>query len=244
MFALKFGNGTQILYIYCTLVFQQKMLKFLTWLLIYNPVAHFYIPIIVFKLFCIYSCNGDYFHLYPQKSKLHPHGMDRCTTEYNEMEKYGNLAVEFKPQIILDAVKELFEQPGMKSSNSLLIINLNAHHARLLPFARYKEFIGNLTHLLKNRGKFFGSKARVIWRTATALTYTMKMDRLRTSKYLTSDVSKNIVLSVYASTILEFYNNVLRLKVRIEYRYRSKICYRVEILLHCLLSQRILLLFN
>ena len=115
-------------------------------------------------------------------------------TEYNEKGKYGNLTAEFKPQMILDAVKELFEQPGMKSSNSLLIINLNVHHARFLPFARYKEFIGNLTYLLKNREKLFGSKARVVWRTTTALTYTMKMDRLRASKYLTSDVSKNIVL--------------------------------------------------
>ena len=135
----------------------------------------------------------DYFHLYPSKSELHPHGIDSCgKTEYNELQKYGNATVEFKPQVILDGLKELFLQPGMKSSTSLLVINLNFHHSRMLPFARYKDFIGNLVYLLKNRRKLLGSEARVVWRTSTALNYRGIFNRAWSSKHLTSDVSRII----------------------------------------------------
>ena len=151
-----------------------------------------YLNLLRYSLFClqINSCKLDYFHLYPSKSELHPHVMERCkTTEYNELEKYGNATVEFKPKILFDAIKEVFLQPGMESSNSLFVLNFNMHLARMLPFAQFKEFIGNLTYLLKNRNKLLGSKARVVWRTTTALNYRGIFNRAWTSKYLTSDVS-------------------------------------------------------
>ncbi|CAB4025532.1 Hypothetical predicted protein [Paramuricea clavata] len=114
--------------------------------------------------------------------------MEKCeTTEYNELEKYGNATVEFKPKILLDALREVFLQPGMESSNSLCVLNFNMHLARMLPFAQFKDFVGNLTHLLKNRKKLLGSKARVVWRTTTALNYRGIFNRAWTSKYLTSD---------------------------------------------------------
>jgi hypothetical protein len=124
------------------------------------------------------------------RSKLRPHGRDKCTKiDYNEVEKYGNADVEYKPKITLDAIREVFLQPGMKSSNNLFFLNFNLHYARMLPFAQFKNFIGNLTYLLTKREKLFGSKARVVWRTTTALNYRGISNRAWTSKYLTSDVS-------------------------------------------------------
>lgn len=125
------------------------------------------------------------------KSQLHPHAVELGSKEreYNELKRYGNASEEFKWKIFFDSIKEVFLRPGMDSSNSLLVLNLNIHYARTLTFAQYKDFIRNITNVLENREKLFGSKARVVWRTTTALNYRGIFNRKWSSKYLTSDVS-------------------------------------------------------
>jgi hypothetical protein len=121
------------------------------------------------------------------KTGLHPNGFTYHT--YNELKKYGNTTEEFKPKLIIDSFEEVFRSPGMDSPRSLFVLNLNVQLVRVITFAQYKDLIGNVTYLLVNREKLFGSKARVVWRTGTALNYRGITHRGWGSKFLTSAVS-------------------------------------------------------
>ena len=130
-------------------------------------------------------CEIDYLQFYPMKSRLHPNSFTYYT--YNELKKYGNTTKEFKPKIIIDSFEEVFRHsPGMDSPKSLFVLNLNVQLVRVITFAQYKDLIGNVTYLLVNREKLFGSKARVVWRTSTALNYRGITHRGWGSKFLTS----------------------------------------------------------
>ena len=132
-------------------------------------------------------CVVDSLKIYPRKSKLHPHGF--TFHGYNEMKNYGNVTEEFKTKLIIDSIKEVFRVPGMQSQKSVLLINLLLQYVPQITFAQYKNLIRNVTYLLKNRGILFGSKARVVWRTGTALNYREITHKGWGSKFFTSAVS-------------------------------------------------------
>ena len=83
----------------------------------------------------------------------------------------GNFSERLLFDIALDNVRKVFQnsQKGMNNSRSLLVLHYNTHLAKYLTFSQWKRLIHELIMLLKKRQELFGSQAKVVWKTMTAL---------------------------------------------------------------------------
>ena len=90
-------------------------------------------------------------------------------------ERYGNVSERFKFNVILDGIRDAFQDEGMNSTNSsrsLFLLNYNIHQPKYLTFSQWKRLVNEEILLLKERQKLFGSQAQVVWKTMTAIGYT------------------------------------------------------------------------
>ena len=100
-----------------------------------------------------------------------------CKYSYNwvysiHTEKLGkteNDNYDFRPNLILKSIREVLLSKGMTTADSLLVLNLGLHFPIGINFTTYQSLITDVIRLLKNREKELGSKARVIWKTISAI---------------------------------------------------------------------------
>ena len=95
-----------------------------------------------------------------------------CDLTYNwvyplALRKKGG--VDFQPSIILDTIRNVLRGSRMKSSQSLLVLNLGVHYTYTISFATYQKLIDDVIVILLDREKGLGSKAEVIWKTSTSI---------------------------------------------------------------------------
>ena len=75
---------------------------------------------------------------------------------------------DFRPEIILKSIQNALQSSNMRRNDSVLVLNLGLHYAMSINFTTYQELIKNVIRLVKNRGEF-GCRAKVIWKTSTAI---------------------------------------------------------------------------
>ena len=76
---------------------------------------------------------------------------------------------DFRPSIILDTIRNVLRDNRMKSSQSLMVLNLGLHYPPSISFATYQKLIDDVIVMLLDRERRLGSKAKVIWKTTTSL---------------------------------------------------------------------------
>ena len=77
--------------------------------------------------------------------------------------------VDFRPSFILDTIRNVLRDSRMKSSQSLLVLNLGIHYSFTISFATYQKLIDDVIVILLDREKGLGSKAEVTWKTSTSV---------------------------------------------------------------------------
>ena len=118
---------------------------------------------------------------------------------------------DFRPSIILDNIRNILRNHRMKSSQSLLVLNLGLHYSISLSFVTYQKLIDDVIVMLLDRHKSLGSKAQVIWKTTTSLRKEKeKPPRNSTTwRLLTEQVRDRIFFhlsfSTYFSTLLSYF---------------------------------------
>ena len=89
---------------------------------------------------------------------------------------------DFRPSVILDNIRNVLRNNRMKSSQSLLVLNLGLHYSISLSFVTYQKLIDDVIVMLLDRHKSLGSKAQVIWKTTTS----MRKEKLEPPRNITS----------------------------------------------------------
>ena len=76
---------------------------------------------------------------------------------------------DFRPNIILDSIKNVLRNTRMKNPQSLLVLNLGLHYPPTINFTTFQNLIDDVIVTLSDREKRLGSNARVIWKTTTSI---------------------------------------------------------------------------
>ena len=101
---------------------------------------------------------------------------------------------DFRPNIILEAIRNVLRNDIMKSPQSLFVLNLGLHYAIGINFTTYQKLIDDVIVLLLDREMGLGSKAKVVWKTTTA-TYGHKNGQTSTERrFYTEQVGNMHVL--------------------------------------------------
>ena len=101
---------------------------------------------------------------------------------------------DFRPNIILEAIRNVLRNDTMKSPQSLFVLNLGLHYAININFTTYQKLIDDVIVLLLDREVELGSRAQVVWKTTTA-TYGHKAGRTSTKRrFYTEQVGNMHVL--------------------------------------------------
>ena len=112
------------------------------------------------KLLCtkiFRACSRSYNWVYPIPYE----------SEYVAKTKNDNF--DFRPNLVLESIREVLLSERMTTADSLLVLNLGLHFPIGINFTTYQNLITDVIRLLRNREKELGSKARVIWKTMTAI---------------------------------------------------------------------------
>ena len=96
-----------------------------------------------------------------------------CNNSYNWVYplpafKGRNDNFNFRPLIVLNAIRDVLQNPKMKRNDSVLVLNLLLHYTMTINFTMYQELIKDVIKLVKTSGEF-GCKANFIWKTSTAI---------------------------------------------------------------------------
>ena len=91
------------------------------------------------------------------------------TIQTEKLGKTKNDNYDFRPNLILKSIREVLLSKGMTTADSLLVLNLGLHFPIGINFTTYQSLITDVIRLLKSREKELGSKARVIWKTISAI---------------------------------------------------------------------------
>ena len=76
---------------------------------------------------------------------------------------------DFRPEIILNSIRNVLGDPGMRSPYSVLVLNLGLHYPPSINFTTYQKLIDDVIVVLHGREKELGSSARVVWKTTTSI---------------------------------------------------------------------------
>ena len=76
---------------------------------------------------------------------------------------------DFRPNIILDSIRNVLRYALMKSPHSLLVLNLGLHYPSNLNFTTFQKLMDDVIVMLRDREKGLGSNARVVWKTTTSI---------------------------------------------------------------------------
>ena len=76
---------------------------------------------------------------------------------------------DFRPQIILNSIRNVLGDPRMRSPYSVLVLNLGLHYPPSINFTTYQKLIDDVIVMLHGREKELGSSARVVWKTTTSI---------------------------------------------------------------------------
>ena len=101
------------------------------------------------------SCNESYLWTYPlpnEASKL----------------KRSNDDHDFRPNIILEAIRNVLRDNTMKGPQSLFVLNLGIHYTLTINFTTYQRLIDDVIEILLDRELGLGSRAKVVWKTTTS----------------------------------------------------------------------------
>ena len=117
---------------------------------------------------------SDKFYKSIKKKPLCSRIFASCSSTYNwvyplALRNSLQAKLDFRPSIILDTIRSVLRDSRMKSSQSLLVLNLGIHYAYTISFATYQKFIDDVIVILLDREKGLGSKAEVIWKTSTSM---------------------------------------------------------------------------
>ena len=108
------------------------------------------------------SCSGTANWVYP------------LTKNPRDNRVYDKL--DFRPNIILDKIRNVLGDPKMKGRHSTLLINLGIHYALSMNFTTYQKLIDDVLVILRNRREL-GSAANIVWKTTTAIRKEKEMQR-------------------------------------------------------------------
>ena len=89
----------------------------------------------------------------------------------NENEALGKKLTDdfdFRPNIILDSIRNVLRDSRMRSPHSLLVLNLGLHYAPSINFTTYQNLIDDVIVML-GRERELGSNATVIWKATTSI---------------------------------------------------------------------------
>ena len=76
---------------------------------------------------------------------------------------------DFRPNIILNSIRNVLRDSLMKSQHSLLVLNLGLHYPTNTNFTTFQKLIDDVIVMLRDREKRLGSNAAVIWKTTTSI---------------------------------------------------------------------------
>ena len=160
-----------------------------------------------FTTFFFYRCLQNRQNIFPLESKK---ALNASAIKFSE--RYGNVSERFRFEIILDPIRRAFLQPGMNSSRSLIVLHYNQHLAKILKLSQWKRLVDELISMLRNRHELFGSKAKVLWKTMTAIGHKMPYYPIK-GKFHTAFVS--IIVIKYC--IFIYYTSNSNSPIKISY---------------------------
>ena len=130
------------------------------------------------------SCGRSYNWVYPI-----PNDSDALANSLKD-------DLDFRPNIILDSIRNVLRRSFMQSSHSVLVLNLGLHYAPRINFTTFQKLIDDIIVMLHNREKELGSSARVIWKTTTSIRKENAHPRRRhipSWRFLTEPVKKDAI---------------------------------------------------
>ena len=102
------------------------------------------------------SCNRTYSWTYPvPKENI---SLARSLTD----------DFDFRPDIILEAIRDVLRNNAMKSPQSLLVLNLGLHYTICINLTSYQKLIDDVIVISLDRKDGLGSRAKVVWKTTTS----------------------------------------------------------------------------
>jgi hypothetical protein len=112
------------------------------------------------KLLCkeiLMSCRLTYSWAYPL-----PRGQQSLGTSLTD--DFG-----FRPNIILNSIRNALRDSLVKRPHSLLVLNLGLHYPATINFTTFEKLIGDVIVVLRDHEKGLGSNVTVIWKTTTSI---------------------------------------------------------------------------
>ena len=101
------------------------------------------------------ACNCSYNWIYPV-----PH--NNVTLGRTQNDNF-----DFRPEIVLDSLRDVLNTTTMKNPHSLLVLNFGLHYPISINFTTFQTLIDNVIRALNHREKGLGPK--VIWKTTTSM---------------------------------------------------------------------------
>lgn len=103
------------------------------------------------------SCGYSYNWVYP------------IPNENEAVAKKLNDDFDFRPELVLESIRNVLRRDDMKTDESILILNFVLHYTMSLNFTTYQRLVDDVIVMLRNRWRDLGSNARIIWKTSTAI---------------------------------------------------------------------------
>ena len=100
---------------------------------------------------------------------------------------------DFRPNIILESIRNALRNSAMKSAQSVFVLNLGLLYSINLNFTTYQKLIDDVILILLDREVGLGSKAKVVWRTTTSA-HTERMPNRTGWRFLTEQVKNDHAL--------------------------------------------------
>ena len=97
-----------------------------------------------------------------------------CNLSYNWIYPYTQASIrknddlDFRPQIVIDLIKEVLSKDGMRGSENVLVLNFGLHYARSVSFETFKKLVQDVIVMLHDHKQKHNNSARVIWKITTA----------------------------------------------------------------------------
>lgn len=152
------------------------------------------------------SCRYSYNWIYPLPGE----------SEY--VGKTQNDDLDFRPHLVLESIRNVLRNDDMQSGDSLLVLNLGLHFPIGINFTTYQKLITDVIKMLKHREQELGSKAKVIWKTMSAIhkenagkpwnvtNWRFFTDQVKESSYLSSWSRTIIVIMIIIETSHDFHH--------------------------------------
>lgn len=133
------------------------------------------------------------------KSRLCTEVFQFCKFRYNWIYPYTpasqweNDDLDFRPQIVIDLIKEVLSKDEMMGSDNVFVLNFGLHYARSVSFETFKKLVQDVIVMLHDHKQKHNNSARVVWKTTTAARKEKEILYLTFKRFLTEQVMITLI---------------------------------------------------